>query len=45
MRRASHSPPRTPFGTNLLHSGVDVVVVAQLMGHRRLDTTRLVSGL
>lgn len=32
---------RHTFGTNLLRSGIDVVVVAQLMGHRRLDTTGL----
>jgi len=33
-------PPHT-FGTNLLRNGVDIVTVAELMGHRRLDTTRL----
>jgi integrase/recombinase XerC len=38
---ASAHTLRHTFGTNLLRSGVDVVVVAQLMGHRRLDTTRL----
>ncbi len=32
---------RHTFGTNLLRKGVDIVVVAELMGHRRLDTTRL----
>ncbi|MEU6188110.1 tyrosine-type recombinase/integrase [Nocardia sp. NPDC047038] len=32
---------RHNFNTNLLRSDVDVVVVAELMGHRRLDTTRL----
>lgn len=26
--------------TNLVHSGVDVVLVAEIAGHRRLDTTR-----
>lgn len=32
---------RHTFGTNLTRSGeVDVVVVAQLMGHKRLKTTR-----
>lgn len=38
---ASAHTLRHTFGTNLLRSGIDVVVVAQLMGHRRLDTTRL----
>lgn len=39
-------PPVTPnalrhtFGTRLLHQGIDVVVVADLMGHKRLDTAR-----
>jgi integrase/recombinase XerC len=32
---------RHTFGTNLLRNGVDIVTVAELMGHRRLDTTRL----
>lgn len=31
---------RHTFGTNLVRQGVDVVLVAELMGHRRLDTTR-----
>ena len=31
---------RHTFGTNLTRSGVDVVTVAQLMGHKRLETTR-----
>lgn len=31
---------RHTFGTRLLRSGVDVVLVAELMGHARLDTTR-----
>jgi site-specific recombinase XerD len=31
---------RHTVATNLLRSGVDIVVVAQVMGHRRLDTTR-----
>jgi site-specific recombinase XerD len=32
---------RHTFATNLLRSGADVVVVAEIMGHRQLDTTRL----
>ena len=28
------------FGTQLLRNGVDIVVVADLMGHATLDTTR-----
>ena len=32
---------RHTFGTNLLRRGVDIATVAELMGHRRLDTTRL----
>ncbi|WP_084392521.1 tyrosine-type recombinase/integrase [Nocardiopsis listeri] len=31
---------RHTFGTNLTRSRVDVVTVAQLMGHKRLETTR-----
>ncbi|GAA0973323.1 site-specific integrase [Nocardiopsis tropica] len=31
---------RHTFGTYLTRSGVDVVTVAQLMGHKRLETTR-----
>jgi len=31
---------RHTFGTNLIRQGTDVVLVAELMGHRRLDTTR-----
>ncbi len=31
---------RHTFGTNLTRSGVDVVTVAQLMGHKRLETAR-----
>lgn len=38
---ASAHTLRHTFGTNLLRNGVDVVTVAELMGHRRLDTTRL----
>ncbi|MFI6599675.1 tyrosine-type recombinase/integrase [Nonomuraea sp. NPDC050536] len=32
---------RHTFGTNLLRSGVGLVVVAQVLGHARLDMTRL----
>lgn len=31
---------RHTFGANLTRSGVDVVTVAQFMGHKRLETTR-----
>lgn len=31
---------RHTFVTNLVRSGADVVLVAELAGHRRLDTTR-----
>lgn len=31
---------RHKFGTNLIRQGTGVVLVAELMGHRRLDTTR-----
>ena len=31
---------RHTFVTNLIRSGADVVLVAELAGHRRLDTTR-----
>ena len=34
---------RHTFGTNLIRSGVDIVVVAELMGHGDLETTRLYS--
>jgi integrase/recombinase XerC len=32
---------RHAVGTSLLRSGAGIVTVAGLMGHRRLDTTRL----
>jgi integrase/recombinase XerC len=35
---ASANTLRHTFGTSLRRSGVDVVVVAELMGHRRLAT-------
>ena len=38
---ASAHTIRHTFGTNLLRNGVNIVTVAELMGHRRLDTTRL----
>ena len=31
---------RHTFVTNLIRSGADVVLVAEIAGHRRLDTTR-----
>ena len=31
---------RHTFVTNLVRSGADVVLIAELAGHRRLDTTR-----
>lgn len=46
ITREPGDPPVTPhvlrhsFGTRLLRKGTDVVLVAELMGHRRLDTTR-----
>jgi site-specific recombinase XerD len=38
---ASAHTVRHTFATNLLRNGADIVTVAELMGHRRLDTTRL----
>jgi integrase/recombinase XerC len=38
---ASAHTLRHTFGTNLLRSGEDIATVAELMGHRRLYTTRL----
>jgi integrase/recombinase XerC len=32
---------RHTFGTELTRSGADVVIVAELMGHASLETTRL----
>lgn len=32
---------RHTFGTELTRSGVDIVTVAELMGHASLETTRL----
>ena len=32
------------FGTNLVRDGVDLVIVSQLMGHARLETTRRYSA-
>ena len=32
---------RHTFGTELVRSGVDLVTVAELMGHASLETTRL----
>jgi integrase/recombinase XerC len=37
---ASANTLRDTYATNLLRQGVDIVVVAELMGHARLDTTR-----
>jgi integrase/recombinase XerC len=37
---ASPHTLRHTFATNPLRQGVDIVVVAELMGHARLDTTR-----
>jgi integrase len=38
--RGSTRTLRHTFGTQLLRNGVDIVVVADLMGHASLDTTR-----
>ena len=38
---ASAHDVRHTFATNLLRSGADIVVVAEILGHRQLDTTRL----
>ncbi|MGH3538033.1 MAG: tyrosine-type recombinase/integrase [Pseudonocardiaceae bacterium] len=38
-----HTPSagrRHPFGTRLVRQGHDLVVVAELLGHARLDQTR-----
>lgn len=35
----SHQPRHT-FGTNLIRAGNDIVLVVELMGHARLETTR-----
>ncbi|HEY8045547.1 MAG TPA: tyrosine-type recombinase/integrase [Streptosporangiaceae bacterium] len=38
---ASAHTIRHTFGTNLVRVGTDLVVVAELMGHHSLETTRL----
>jgi integrase/recombinase XerC len=35
------APRRHTFGTELVRDGVDIVTVAELMGHASLETTRL----
>jgi site-specific recombinase XerD len=40
---ASASTIRNTFGASLLRRGTDVATVAELMGHRALDTTRLLA--
>lgn len=35
---------RHTFGTQLLRNGVDIVIVADLMGHASLDATRAYTG-
>ncbi|SPL88391.1 Tyrosine recombinase XerC [[Actinomadura] parvosata subsp. kistnae] len=42
---ASAHTLRHTLGTNLLRQGVDIVVVAELLGHARLDTTRRYTNL
>jgi integrase len=32
---------RTPYGTSLIRTNADIVLVAELMGHNDLETTRL----
>ena len=31
---------RHTFGTNLVRQGTDIVIVAEMMGHSRLESTR-----
>ena len=38
---ASAHTVRHTFGTNLVRAGTDLLVVAELMGHHSLETTRL----
>ncbi len=34
-------PPPTSFATTLIRGGTDLVIVAELLGHSRLDTVRV----
>jgi site-specific recombinase XerD len=43
MTTSPRTPSATPFPTRLVRGRVDLITVAELLGHARLETTRAYS--